>query len=144
MGARVVAYDPYRPTFDLPGPFEWLEIDQVFEQSDILSLHCPLPPDKSAIVDARRLSLMKPRSVLVNTARALLIEETAVLSALDDGTLSVFATDVFSQEPPPPGSLANHPKVVATSHIGGYTLESVSKSTRIAVANLLIALGPAQ
>ena len=141
MGARVVAHDPFRPQFDILGPFEWLEIDQVFEHADILSLHCPPPPDGSPIADARRLGLMKPQSILVNTARASLVDEAAVRAALDENRLSVFATDVFSQEPPPAHGLASHPKVVATSHIGGFTEESVSKATHIAVVNLLDALG---
>lgn len=140
MGARVVAYDPFKPSFDILGPFEWLEIDQVFERADILTLHCPPPPDGSAIADARRIGLMKSQSVLVNTARSSLVDEDAVRAALDQNRLSVFATDVFSEEPPPAHSLASHPKVVATSHIGGFTEESVSKATRIAVVNLLDAL----
>jgi D-3-phosphoglycerate dehydrogenase len=141
MGARVVAYDPFRPSFEISGPFEWLEIDEVFERADILSLHCPPPPDGAPLADARRLGLMKPQSVLVNTARASLVDEAAVRAALDENRLSVFATDVFSEEPPPAQSLARHEKVVATSHIGGFTEESVSKATRIAVVNLLDALG---
>jgi D-3-phosphoglycerate dehydrogenase / 2-oxoglutarate reductase len=144
MGARIVAHDPFRPSFEVMGPFEWLEIDQVFERADILSLHCPPPLDGTPIVDVRRLGLMKPNSVLVNTARAILVDEAAVRAALDKNRLAIFATDVFAEEPPPAGSLANHLKVVATSHIGGFTEESVSKATRIAVVNLLDALSQAQ
>lgn len=140
MGACVVAHDPFRPSFDIPGPFEWLEINEVFERADILSLHCPPPPDGSPVADMRRIGLMKPQSILVNTARASLVDEAAVRAALDENRLSVFATDVFSEEPPPAHSLASHSQVVATSHIGGFTEESVSKATRIAVANLLEAL----
>ena len=143
MGARIVAHDPFQPFFDLPGPFGWLDIDGVFAQADIVSLHCPPPPDGRPIVDARRLRLMKPQSVLVNTARATLVDEAAVRDALDENRLAAFATDVFHEEPPPPDSLAAHPRVVATSHIGGFTEESVSKATRLAVANLLDALASA-
>ncbi|WQO91354.1 NAD(P)-dependent oxidoreductase [Sinorhizobium medicae] len=79
-------------------------------------------------------------SSLINTARATLVDEDAVRAALDEGRLQAYATDVFTTEPPAPGSLASHPRVIATSHIGGLTDESVGKATKIAVANLLSAL----
>jgi D-3-phosphoglycerate dehydrogenase len=144
MGARIVVCDPFRPSVDLPGPFEWLDMDGVFAQADIISLHCPPASDGRPIVDDRRLRLIKPQSMLVNTARATLVDEAAVRDALEEGRLAAFATDVFSEEPPPPGSLAAHPRVIATSHIGGFTEESVSKATRLAVMNLLDALAAAQ
>lgn len=142
MGADVIAYDPFQPEIDLPGPFAWRDIDRVFAEANIVSLHCPPAADGRPLVDARRLGLLPPRAVLVNTARATLVDEAAVLAALDGGRLVAYATDVFSQEPPPPGGLAAHPRVVATSHIGGLTEESVGKATRLAITGLLQALRP--
>ncbi len=141
MGADVIAYDPFRPQFDIPGPFAWAaEAGDVFAGADIVTLHCPATPDGRPLVDAERLGRMRRGSVLINTARAALIDEDAVRTALDSGRLGGYATDVFDPEPPLPGSLAAHPRVVATSHIGGLTSESVAKATRIAVTNLLQAL----
>lgn len=140
MGARVVAYDPCRPDLDIQGPFEWNSLDELFRQADIVSLHCPPPADGRPIVDAARLAAMPARSVLINTARASLIDEDAVRAALDSGALSMYGTDVFAEEPPRADALASHARVVATSHIGGFTDESIGKATLIAVRNLLDAL----
>jgi D-3-phosphoglycerate dehydrogenase len=140
MRANVVAHDPFRPNVEVYGPFKWASLDEVFAEADIVSLHCPAPADGRPIVDARRLSTMPPNAILINTARATLVDEDAVRAALDEGRLQTYATDVFVDEPPAPGSLASHPRVIATSHIGGLTDESVSKATTIAVANLLAAL----
>jgi D-3-phosphoglycerate dehydrogenase len=84
---------------------------------------------------------MRPGSYLVNTARAALVDEAAVLAALDAGTLAGFATDVHEVEPPGLTPLLAHDKVVATPHAGALTLESVERATRGAVDNLLKVLG---
>lgn len=140
MRADVVAYDPFRPQLDLSGSFAWGELDDIFRDAEIISLHCPPTPDGGPLVDAARLRSMRPGAVLVNTARAALVDEGALRDALDSGRLAGYATDVFAQEPPAAGSLACHDAVVATSHIGGFTDESVGKATRLAVTNLLDAL----
>jgi D-3-phosphoglycerate dehydrogenase len=140
MGARVVAYDPFRPDFEIAGSFAWREMDDLFREASVVSMHCPSPPDGKPIVDADRLKCLPHGSVLINTARAALIDEDAVRDALDRGTLRAYGTDVFNEEPPKPGSLASHENVIATSHIGGFTDESVSKATLIAVSNLIEAL----
>ena len=79
--------------------------------------------------------------MLVNTARARLVDEEALIEALDAGRVSCYATDVFEAEPPASLRLASHRRVIATSHIGGFTEESVDRATRIAVDNLILALG---
>jgi len=140
MRAHVVAHDPLRPNVEVYGPFKWASLDEVFVEADIVTLHCPAPADGRPIVDAARLAKMAPNAILINTARATLVDEEAVRAALDEGRLQTYATDVFVAEPPAPGSLASHPRVIATSHIGGLTDESVSKATAIAVANLLSVL----
>jgi D-3-phosphoglycerate dehydrogenase len=140
MGASIVAHDPFRPPVNIYGPFKWASLDGVFAEADIISLHCPAPADGKPIVDAARLSAMPPHAILINTARASLVDEAALLAALDAGRLQTYATDVFNEEPPAPGSLATHPRVIATSHIGALTDESISKATAIAVANLLAVL----
>ncbi len=141
LGAKVIAYDPLRPNLDLPSSgFEYAEIDDIISRAEILSLHCPLPKDGSAIIDRKRLYSTRPGLVLVNTARARLVDEDALIDALNDGQLGCYATDVFEPEPPVSLRLAGHQRVIATSHIGGFTAESVERATRIAADNLLSAL----
>lgn len=141
LGAKVLAFDPMRPNLDLPSAsFAYAEVDEIMAAADVLTLHCPLPRDGSALLTAERLANSRPGQVIVNTARSKLIEETALLDALDDGRISTYATDVFDEEPPTSLALASHPRVIATSHIGGFTAESVERATRIAADNLLSAL----
>lgn len=141
LGAKVLAFDPMRPNLDLPSAsFAYAEVDEIIAAADVLTLHCPLPRDGSALLTAERLANSRPGQVIVNTARSKLIEEAALLDALDDGRISTYATDVFDEEPPTSLALASHPRVIATSHIGGFTAESVERATRIAADNLLAAL----
>lgn len=138
LGANVIAYDPVRPNLDLPGDrFAYAEIDDIVVSADILTLHCPLPKDGSALLDRTRLFSAMEGQILVNTARARLIDEEALIEALDAGRIGCYATDVFEPEPPVSLALAGHPRVIATSHIGGFTTESVDRATRIAADNLL-------
>lgn len=143
LGAKVVAFDPARPNLDLPShSFAYADVDDIVAEADILTLHCPLPRDGSTFLDRRRLSAAKKGQVLVNTARARLIDEEALIEALNDGRIGCYATDVFDQEPPASLTLAAHHRVIATSHIGGFTAESVDRATQIAADNLLAALKP--
>lgn len=138
LGARVIAYDPMRPNLDLPGAaFSYAEIDDILAEADILTLHCPLPKDGATLIDRRRIEAARAGLLLINTARAKLIDEDALIEALDSGHIGCYATDVFEPEPPVSLALAGHPRVVATSHIGGFTDESVDRATRIAADNLL-------
>lgn len=141
LGANVIAFDPARPNLDLPSAsFAYAEVDEIVAQADILSLHCPLPRDGSALLTEERLATCKQGQVIINTARSKLIDEAALIDALEDGRVGAYATDVFDEEPPTSLTLAAHPRVIATSHIGGFTTESVERATRIAADNLLTAL----
>lgn len=144
LGANVLGADPFRPDLGrLAGRVIWAELPELLARADIVSLHCPMPADGSPVIGATALEGMRPGAILVNTARAGLVEEEALLAALDTGRLAAYATDVFPTEPPAPGGLAAHPRVIATSHIGGLTDASVRRATEIAVANLLTHLpGP--
>lgn len=96
-----------------------------FARADILSLHLRLTPATQGIVTAADLALMKPRSILVNTARAGLIAPGALLAALEAGRPGMAALDVFDEEPltDPSDPLLSHPRVIATPHIGFVTEE---------------------
>jgi D-3-phosphoglycerate dehydrogenase / 2-oxoglutarate reductase len=107
-------------------------------------LHAPPSADGRPLLDAARMAVIVRGAVLVNTARSALVEDDAVLAALEDGTLSAYAVDAFDSEPPELSPLLQHERVLATPHIGGYTTGSVRRATALAVENLLAALGPAQ
>lgn len=128
LGMRVLAYDPMLPP-DAPAWSEAgvgrRELDALFGEVDVLSLHVPLTESTRGLVDAARLARMKPDAILVNTARGGVVDETALAAALRDGKLGGAALDVFDDEPLRAGSpLAGAPNLILTPHIGGVTRES--------------------
>jgi glyoxylate reductase len=106
-------------------------IDHVFREADVVSLHCPLTPDTHHLVNARRLALMKPHAILVNTARGGCVDEVALIDALHAGRIFAAALDVFEHEPEINPRLHDCPRLVLAPHIGSATTE-----TRIAMAGL--------
>ncbi len=142
VGMRVAGYDA-RPdlAFGLPG-FRWVGgLEELLVGSEVLSLHCPPAADGRPILDRAALARLPAGAYLVNTARAEVVEEAAVLEALESGRLSGYATDVYPEEPPAERTLLRHPRVIATPHIGAYTAESVARAVEAAVDNLLRELG---
>ena len=141
LGMSVLAFDAYpNPDFD-PEGFRWTDQDEVFASSDVVTLHAPPSPD-GPLVDADRLATLKPGAVLINTARASLVDLDAVLAALESGALGQYATDVFDTEPPEPHPLWAREDVILTPHLGGYTGESIDRAAFAAVDNLLRELSP--
>lgn len=105
--------------------------EALFTESDIISLHLRLGESSRGIIDAEALSLMKDHAILVNTARAGLIDQAALVSALHSGKLDGFAQDVFSEEPLPADSeLLNLPRAVLTPHLGYVTDRNVELFAR--------------
>lgn len=90
-----------------------LPLDEVLGRADFVSLHCPLTPRTAGFINARTLSLMKPGAYLVNTARGGLVDEAALIEALEQGTIAGAALDVISQEPPDEG----HPMMEAAARL---------------------------
>lgn len=102
-----------------------VEIDRLFAESDVVSLHCPLTPETNRLVDARRLSLMKPTAFLVNTARGALVDEADLAAALAAGRIAGAGLDVLSVEPPSPTNpLLSAPRCVITPHIAWATRDA--------------------
>ena len=101
------------------------ELRELLAQSDIISLHCGLNSHTQNIINDDNIALMKPGMMLINTARGELINENALLAALEQGRISKAAIDVYAQEPPAKNSLLiNHPKIIATPHLGASTQEA--------------------
>lgn len=134
LGMEVLVYS--RTAKEAPG-CRWVGMDELFRESDVLSLHCPLTAETRGIVDARRLAMMKPTALLINTARGGLIDETALADALNQGRLAGAGLDVLAQEPPAadcPLLTAKH--CVITPHIAWSSREARERLVRTVADNL--------
>ena len=142
FGMEVLAYDPFPDAAFKPGVgFAWAELDRVLADADVISLHCPPPADGTPLIDAAAVAAMKRGVYIVNTARAELLDETAVLDSIGAGGIAGLATDVHREEPPEDRRLVESDRVIATPHIGGYTEESVTRAVESAVGAILSELG---
>ncbi len=126
LGMQVLAYDPYvSADYAARLGAELVSLDDLLARSDFISLHLPLNDATRHLIDAEALARVKPGARIINTSRGGVIDEAALLKALDAGRLAGAALDVFSQEPLPADSpLRRHPRLVLTPHIGGSTTEA--------------------
>ena len=115
---------------------EHRDVDALFEESDIVSIHAPLTPETEGLVDGRRLALLRDGGCLVNTARGEIVDERALVAELVSGRISA-GLDVFAHEPEVPRELLDLPNVVLTPHIGSATRQTREAMTRLVVDNLL-------
>jgi glycerate dehydrogenase len=137
MGMKVVAYDSFRG--DDPGieGFRWADVCDVFAESDVVSLHCPLFPATANIINAANLSLMKRTAFLINTSRGGLVQDQALADALNCGAIAGAALDVLSAEPPDPGNpLLSARNCLITPHIAWATKEARARLMETAIQNL--------
>ena len=104
--------------------YRYLHLGELLKVSDYVSVHIPMPADKQPVLGAAELALMKPTAFLINTARGGVVDEAALLQALDTGVIAGAALDVFTEEPTANEALYKHPKVSVTPHIGGQTTEA--------------------
>lgn len=122
VGMRILACDPFRIPEDIQiiGG-ELLMMDEIVEKSDFITIHTPLTEKTKGMINADAISRMKEGVYIVCSARGGLIDEPALLNALNSGKVAGAALDVFSVEPPVNRDLVNHLKVIATPHIAGQT-----------------------
>jgi phosphoglycerate dehydrogenase-like enzyme len=138
LGMNAVGYDPVRNGRLLATEgFCYVTLDEVLARSDVISLHCPPSTDGGPLITRRRIAAMKDGAYLVNTARGELLDDEAVIAALDSEKLAGIAIDAFRKEPPGNDPLVQHEKTIAVPHIGAYTEESVTKAVEGAIDNLL-------
>lgn len=122
---KVIAFDPHLDAEVIRRhDAEPLALDELLGRADAITLHVPLAEGTRNLIDAERFARMKDGAVLVNCARGGVVDEAALLAALDSGKLSGAGVDVFAQEPLEDFTLAAHPKVVATPHVGAQTREA--------------------
>ncbi len=126
---------------ELMGKVRPTSLDELLQHSDIVAVVLPLTDETRGLMGAREFGLMKSGAIFVNGARGAIVQEDALLHALDHGSLRAAGLDVFSTEPLPLDSpLRRHPKVTALPHIGSATLETRRAMAVLATSNLLNAL----
>ncbi|HLE42803.1 MAG TPA: C-terminal binding protein [Methylomirabilota bacterium] len=133
FGLRVLAADPYLPTaVFVEHGVEPRPLDRLLAESDFVSLHVPLTEETRGLLDARAFRLMRPGACLINAARGPVVDDAALLDALERGHLAGAGLDVLAVEPPPAGHpLLRHPRVLVTPHSAWYTEEAMRDLQRL-------------
>jgi D-3-phosphoglycerate dehydrogenase len=135
---KVLAFDPYITDRSfLDAGAEAAAIERVLSQADFLTLHTPLTAETRKMIGKAELSRMKPEAFLINTARGGVVDENALLAALNSGQISGAALDVFETEPPADRALVEHPRVITAPHIAGLTNEARCRLGRGASERIL-------
>ncbi len=139
FGCRILAVEPYpnKEFCDTMG-IELVSLDELLPQVDVLTVHAPLIPETRRMISSAQLALLQPHAVLVNTSRGDVVDEAALVEALETGRLAAAGLDVFESEPLPAGSPLTHlQNVVLGGHIATYTTQTVQKIMEAIVSNLL-------
>ena len=137
FGMRVLVWTrTVRPEYAGDG-VEFVDLDTLLAQSDVVSLHCPATPATRGLIGAQALAKMKPGAVLLNTARGALVDENAVAAALESGRLGWYAADAFAAEPLPADSpLRCAPHTLLTPHVAWATGGALKRLMEITARNL--------
>ena len=139
FNVNILAYDPYQPN----AIFEKARASQVdlatlFSSSDIITLHAPLNSQTKGLVNEDLIRRMQPKAILINTARAGLVDKESLYNALKEGQIAAAGLDVHYDEPSSPGDpLLSFPNVLYTPHIGGATYEVIAKGSRMVISDLM-------
>lgn len=138
FGCHVIAFNRTKNEDLISKGVKYVGLEDVFKESDIVTIHLPLTEDTKGIVNKDRLNLMKKSSILVNTARGPLVDNEALANTLHEGKISGAGIDVFDMEPPLPFeySLLKENKVVVTPHIGFATKEAMVRRAKIVFENI--------
>lgn len=136
LGMRVIAFDPYIKGSWAQG-VEIVDLETLFKESTIVSLHCPVTPETTNLINAQSIALMRDGAYLVNTARGELVDEQALYEALKSGKLAGAASDVFHNEPPEGSPLLTLENFLPTLHMAGTSLESVQRMSMLAAQNVV-------
>ncbi|KZC02332.1 hydroxyacid dehydrogenase [Methylobacterium radiotolerans] len=140
LGLRVLAYGPSRPDADFAnaGALRAASVDALLAEADIVSLHVPLTPGTRGLIGRDQLARMKREAFLINTSRGGLIDEAALVEALEAGTIAGAGLDVFAQEPlPVDHPLARQPRAILTPHVGGSTGAALIRTAETAATRVV-------
>lgn len=147
LGMKVVGYDPViKSLTQVPGRLAKMDdafslvntIDQVIQTANILTVHVPKSKDTTHLINSSRISQMKDKSFIINCSRGGIVDEKAVLNAIESGKLAGAAFDVFEKEPPVfPNPLFTHPKIVCAPHLGASTHEAQERVALTAAQQII-------
>lgn len=141
IGMKILAYDPVlSPEAVHTAGGEVSALDELLQKADFITIHTPLTDSTRNMVGAAMLAKMKDGVRIVCAARGNIIDEAALLAAINSGKVAGAALDVFSAEPPVDSKLVKHPKIVATPHIGGQTMEAQIRAANDISNEVLAAL----
>ncbi len=150
FGCRVLATDPF-PNEELPGlGVRYVDLDQLFSESDIIALHCPLTPQTHHLIDADALERMRRGVMIINTSRGALVDTTAVIGALKSGSIGALGLDVYEEEAnlffedlsdqviddDVFSRLLTFPNVLITGHQAFFTVEAVTAIAETTLDNI--------
>ena len=141
FGMNVIAYDPFVSEEDIKSQGgEPVTIQELFEWSDFISLHLPLNVQTRDLIGRMALSEMKDGVRIISAARGGIIDEPALVAALNSGKVAAAALDVFATEPPGATELVKHPRVISTPHIAAQTVEAQARAAEDIAQEILSAL----
>ena len=141
LGMQVLGHDPIlAPATLRQRGVEPVDLEALLSRSEFITLHVPLNDQTREMINADRLALARPGAFLVNTSRGAVVDERALLQALESGRLAGVALDVFHREPPGDDPLLRHPNVVATPHIAAQTVEAQQQTALDIASEVLAAL----
>lgn len=150
FGCKVLAYDIHPNPVLINAGIQFVELDELFAQSDVISLHCPLTPQTNHLINSESLEKMKSNTMLINTSRGGLIDTKAVINALKNGKLGYLGIDVYEQEADLFFNdfsesiiqddmlmrLMSFPNVLITAHQGFFTEEALTQIAQVTLQNL--------
>jgi D-3-phosphoglycerate dehydrogenase len=141
FGMRVLGYDAHNTTEAIEGcGAEPVSLEELYARSDFISLHLPLTDETRSMMGEQAFGQMKRGVRIISVARGGILDESALLDALESGQIGGAALDVFASEPPGASALVRHPKVIATPHIGAQTAEAQSRAAEDIANEVLAAL----
>lgn len=130
LGMQVIGHDPLLSEAEIAGlGVQSIHLEDLLAQSDFITIHVPLGVETRGLINGEAFGIMKRGVRLICAARGGIVDETALLSALESGQVAAAALDVFAKEPPGMSALASHPRVVATPHIGAQTAEAQARAS---------------
>ena len=134
FGMKVLAYDKYIDSHEI---VELVELDELVAQSDFISLHTPLTDETRGMINAALIAKMKDGVVLINTGRGKVIDDAAVVAALESGKMRAYGTDVWESDPPPESSLLLKAKnIFMTPHLGASSKENLLRIGDVVISIL--------
>ncbi|GAO18507.1 uncharacterized protein UV8b_06617 [Ustilaginoidea virens] len=140
FGMRVRYCNRTRLAAELEQGAEYVGFETLLRESHVLSLNLPLNPQTRHIISTQQFNMMKPGVVIVNTARGAVMDEAALVAALQAGTVASVGLDVFEQEPAIHPGLLDNPRVLLVPHMGTWTVETQTKMEEWAIDNVMMAV----